>query len=507
MKPVGADVVVLGSGFAGSLAALLIQRSGLQVALVDRWGHPRFAIGESSTPAADYVLQDLARTYDVPRLAPLAKYGTWQQTYPQLVCGLKRGFSYFLQQAGEEFRCRGDHGNELLVTASRNDAAGDTHWLRSDVDDFLVHLAQAQGVLFYDHTELTIGPGNNEWILEGNRKGQALRLSARFLIDATGEAAVLPRRLGILPDHARLATNSRALFAHFTHVEGWHQYLQQAGGTADHPFCCDDAAQHHLLDEGWMWQLRFNNGVTSAGFALDALQCPMPAGRTPEQEWAALVRRYPSLHQQFTHSQRVQPAGGLVRTARMQRLAGKFAGQNWVLLPHTAGFVDPLHSTGIAQSLCGIERLLQILRDHWGRASIGDALRQYEQTLRDEFALIDQLVSGGYQARRQARLFAAYAMLYFAAATTYERKRREGTLERGAAFLCADDPGFRRVATELKRDLDRLSRNQPGEAALSEFEQAACDALRPFNHVGLFAPAVPNMYYHTAEGRAGSERT
>ncbi len=59
------DVVVLGSGFSGSLLAQILGRTGRSVALLDNHGHPRFAIGESSTPAANLILKELADRYDL----------------------------------------------------------------------------------------------------------------------------------------------------------------------------------------------------------------------------------------------------------------------------------------------------------------------------------------------------------------------------------------------------------------------------------------------------------
>src|SRR5687768_1896818 len=103
MKPLAVEVAIIGSGFSGSLTALLLSRIGRSCALVDRASHPRFAIGESSTPNADLALLAIAREYDLPRIAPLAKYGTWQRTYPHIVGGLKRGFSYFHHQPGQPF--------------------------------------------------------------------------------------------------------------------------------------------------------------------------------------------------------------------------------------------------------------------------------------------------------------------------------------------------------------------------------------------------------------------
>ena len=107
------DVVIVGSGFSGSIVSLLLNRIGLSVLLLDRDRHPRFAIGESSTPAADFVLADLARKYDLPRLLPLAQFGSLRSAYPQLGCGLKRGFSYFQHTTGQPFALRPDRSNEL----------------------------------------------------------------------------------------------------------------------------------------------------------------------------------------------------------------------------------------------------------------------------------------------------------------------------------------------------------------------------------------------------------
>ena len=57
---VDVDVAIVGSGFAGSLTASCLARRGWRVALVERGRHPRFAIGESSTPLANLLLEELA---------------------------------------------------------------------------------------------------------------------------------------------------------------------------------------------------------------------------------------------------------------------------------------------------------------------------------------------------------------------------------------------------------------------------------------------------------------
>jgi tetracycline 7-halogenase / FADH2 O2-dependent halogenase len=494
-----ADVAILGAGFGGSVTALLLQRVGLKTVLLDRGSHPRFAIGESSTPVADYVLRDLARLYDLPRLAPLAKYGSWQAAYPHLVCGRKRGFSYFRQPPLSRFQPNSDHSNELLVAASSDDLHADTHWLRADVDAFLADEARAAGVPFFDRAEVSLTPQKEGWALIGCREGEDLRIRVAFVVDATGEAGVVLRTLGIASDVHRLFTNSRAVFSHFAGMRPWHDLLAAAGGRVDdHPFHCDHAALHQVIDEGWMWQLPFENGVTSAGFTIDALQHPVDSSVSPEQEWNALLERYPSISDQFASARIVEPPGKILRSARLQRLAARKAGSNWALLPYTAGFIDPLHSTGIAQTLCGIERLAQILGEHWNKPSLGPALGQYESILDREITLIDKLVSGCYMARRDLRLWAAFSMLYFAAATTYERRRHSKTLPVEAAFLCADDLDFRRIVDDLWQSL-RVLTDAPtcSESQIARFERELANAIRPYNHVGLCDPEVHNMYRYT----------
>src|SRR5262245_19850248 len=68
------DVAIIGSGFGGSLTALLLNEIGLRSVLIDRSSHPRLVLGESSTPLADFVLKSLAQRYGLLRVEPLAEY-------------------------------------------------------------------------------------------------------------------------------------------------------------------------------------------------------------------------------------------------------------------------------------------------------------------------------------------------------------------------------------------------------------------------------------------------
>ena len=93
------QVAVVGSGFAGALLARLLARQGLAVTLIERGQHPRFAIGESTTPLANLCLGRLRGQYGLPDLHHLAAHGRWLAHLPGLRRGLKRGFTFYRHEA------------------------------------------------------------------------------------------------------------------------------------------------------------------------------------------------------------------------------------------------------------------------------------------------------------------------------------------------------------------------------------------------------------------------
>lgn len=480
------DVAILGSGFSGSILAWVLQRSGLRTVLIDKARHPRFAIGESSTPAANLILRSLAQKYDLPDLETLSRYGSWRSVWPEMRCGLKRGFSYFAHQPNKPFSTDENNANQLLVAASVSDDVGDTQWFRADVDHFLASKAATAGTILLEGTHLVSArrksPGN--WSLELCQANQTRSISTDFVVDASGAGQALVRSGAVEGLSATLQTRSRAIFSHVRSLPLWEDCLIKMadGGNAQHPFRCDDSAMHHLLNEGWMWWLRFHGDVTSIGLVLSDEERSVDSV-SPEAEFRAVLARYPSLSTAFENI----VATEVTRTGRLQRLNENVAGEDWALLPSTAGFVDPLHSTGIAHSLSGVERLASVLTQQRGACRAG-ALADYGEQIIKELRWIDQLVSGCYRCLRDFRKFTAFSMCYFAAATTYERRRLAG--ESRVGFLCADDRKLVEAVSELAGEIaDHSSAN---------FEAACQAALSPVNHVGLFGPPHPNMYECTA---------
>ena len=238
------DIAIVGSGFAGSLMAMIARRLGLSAVLVERGKHPRFMIGESSTPLSNLLLEDLSTRYNLPAVKPLAKSGSWQQHYPDLACGLKRGFTFYHHVLGHPDVPDPDHRNQLLVAASPNNKIADTHWYRATFDAFLVEQAQSLGVDYIDELALEkLRLQHDEITLEGYKDGRPLALRARFVVDATGPRGFLHRALQLpeakLPDYP----STQALYSHFSNVKRLDQIDP---GPEMHPYPVDDAAVHHV---------------------------------------------------------------------------------------------------------------------------------------------------------------------------------------------------------------------------------------------------------------------
>lgn len=479
------DVAVIGGGFGGSLTALLLRRAGRSVAIIERGSHPRFALGESATPLADLVLADLARRYDLPRIAPLAEYGTWQQTYPELVCGLKRGFSYFHHHRRQSWQPRPGQGNELLIAASEGPADADTHWLRSVFDEFIAREAQAAGVTLFDRAEIGELAGGPPWTLSGTQKGAPFKINARFIIDASGEGRVLAKKLNIADEPEKMKTCSRSVYGHFRGVRSWCEVMNDAEAPlSHHPFPCDDAALHQVFDGGWMWILRFNNGVTSAGWLLDAERFAFDTSLSAADEWRHWLAEFPSIESQFADARLVDPPGGLRRTGRLQHRLRRAAGDGWAMLPTTVYTLDALHSTGNAHTLSAIERLVDLLEGDWFTTGMSARLAEYDRRLQAEITHIDTLVHGCYRAMGQFELFAAFTMFYFIAAHNCEAQRRQG--ERNLAFLWATEPRFTADLAKSYQQLLDITRNGAAPAAeVRSFTADVARRLQRYNIAGL----------------------
>jgi FADH2 O2-dependent halogenase len=470
------DIAVVGSGFAGTITALALRRRGHTVAIVEQGHHPRFAIGESSTPLANLLLEEIADQYDLPAVRAFSKWGTWRRAHPTVGVGLKRGFTFLFHEPGLPFTSNAHHDRELMVAASPHDDVADTHWYRPDFDMALVAMAEEAGVVYFDDTTLDSFVDDGRSVrLDGIRRGAAVSIDASFVVDASGPRGCLYRLLSLGDAPSRYLPATTGIFTHFADVARWDALHTPEGVP---PFPPDDAALHHIFPGGWIWVLRFNNGLTSAGAALSAPALAALTGSDGAEKWAHLMAQFPAIGAQFAHARAVRPFVELRRLAFRSRMV---CGSRWALLPSAVGIVDPLLSTGFPLTLLGIQRLLAVLESTVPGAERDQRLAAYAQITLDELDATEQLVGALYATMDDPALFKRLTLLYFAAASYSETVRRLGRPERAQGFLLQSHPQF----GPRLRACAAAAAARPAGTARARLLDWIDRAIEPFDTAGL----------------------
>lgn len=473
---IDADVAVIGSGFAGALTALALRQSGRQVVLLERGRHPRFAIGESTTPLTNLLLEDLAERYDLPQVRPFSKWSTWRRTRPDLDVGLKRGFTFLFHRPGEPFADDADRTRQLLVAASPNDEAADTHWFRPGFDRALVEQAAAAGVDYLDDVALeTARSRPSGMTLDGTRQGRRLVVDAGFVVDASGPRGFLATALRTGDMAPAWMPPTQGLYTHFQGVARWADIAPPVG---EPPYPPDDAALHHVFPGGWIWVLRFASGLTSAGAALtDPLAAQVVAADGAEA-WARLLQTLPSVQQQFERSHPTRP---FVHASRIAFRTREVTGEHWAMLPSAAGVIDPLLSTGFPLTLLGIGRLVALLDSTRPGSARQAALAAYSTDTQDELDVTERLVAGLYASMADPELFKRLSLLYFAAASYSETVRRIQRPDLAPGFLLHNHPVF---GPELRACASAALAAPQGQARIQLLDRID-RAIAPFDAAGL----------------------
>jgi FADH2 O2-dependent halogenase len=471
------QVVVVGSGFAGSLTAMIAKRLGYSTALIERGRHPRFAIGESSTPLANLLLEEIATEYDLPFVRPLCKWGTWQKQLPQLPCGLKRGFTFYHHKFDRPFGPDPERRRQLLVGASPRDEIADTHWYRPHFDHYLVQQARTLGVDFWDETILNNATkAANGMLLDGTRHGKAVEFSAEFVVDATGPRGFLFSALGLPEKKFTALPATQALFSHFRNVGPLPDSFSSSGRTPPYP--PEQAAVHHVFPGGWVWVLKFNNGITSAGVAAtDAVARRMDFS-SGQPAWRRLLERLPSLAEIFQPARAVIP---FVHSPRLAFRSGVVAGPNWALLPSAAGFVDPLLSTGFPLTLLGVARIARLLGSHWQKSSFQAQIDDYGRLTLLELDSAARLVGALYATMDRFDLFKELTLLYFAAASFSETARRLGKPQLADSFLLCRHAVFAKQLRQICAASTKPLSPRKAAKVLREIREA----IEPLDVAGL----------------------
>ncbi|MBV9143924.1 MAG: tryptophan 7-halogenase [Pseudonocardiales bacterium] len=458
------DVAIIGGGIGGSITAAILARNGVDVLLAEGTPHPRFTIGESTTPETSLSLRLLATRYGVPELGNLSTYSNVQKIAP--TSGVKRNFCYVGHHIGERAR---PHECAQFPTFPQP-LGPDMHYFRQDIDAYLFQVAVKYGATAKNGTLIEDVEFHDD--LVQLRAADGSTFLARYVVDAGGRNALIPTKLGLRDAEPRFQTKTRTIFTHMLGVLPWEAVGPK---KEDHgmPSPFSEGTLHHFFKGGWIWIIPFNNHpqsvnpLCSIGINLDIDSYPIHPGISAEQEFWGIIKNYPSIADQLRQARAVRP---FVSTGRTQFSSKKIVGTRFCLLPHAAEFVDPLYSTGMAITVNCINALAHRLIE---AARSGDynteRFRYIEEWTKKSFDVADDTIWCTYESFSDFRLFNAvlkmFAIQQFYTTTspleTWARYLRTGNREvfsrmeehprRGAQ--CADFPEIREMVTSITKEI------------------------------------------------------
>ena len=396
------DVVILGSGLAGSVSGSILARQGADVVLIDAGQHPRFAVGESMTPQLVEWLHILADRYDVPEIRHLldVKGITKHITATH---GRKQHFGFIRHEPGKEPDPR--EANMFVIPSILTESC---HLYRQDTDSYFFHVAARYGCTTRQNWRAVDLDFDEDGVTVTGHSGEKFR--AKYLIDASGFRSPLAQKLDLREQPARFKHHSRSLFTHYIGIKPFDEVSHHPASLRP-PALWHGGTLHHVIERGWFWIIPFDNHkdsmnpLCSVGLTFDERKYPKPTDMTPDEEFHHYLDMYPAVKRQFAGASRVRE---WVSTDRLQYSSKHSIGYRWCLMSHAAGFIDPLFSRGLSNTFEVVDalasRILDSLKDdNW-------SVERYEYVDRLERGLLqynDDLVNSSFISFGHFRLWNA----------------------------------------------------------------------------------------------------
>lgn len=344
------DVIILGSGLAGSILATILAKHNTRVLMLDKATHPRFAIGEALTSHTEKLFSLLSHQYSIPEFAHLSSFNNICTNITDSGCGYKRSFGFLYHREGKE---------QLSQERIQWGVTHSSHLFRQEIDHYLVKVAIKYGAKLLSGINVTdLSTDENKVEVEVNN-GELL--TANYLIDASGYSSLLAKKYNLREKPTRFKSQSRTIFTHMTGVKNTDDCLKDNHQNVVPWY---KGTVHHVFDGGWMWIIPFNNhetstnSISSVGLNLDVRRFPKYNSITPEVEWESIISRFPTIANQFENA---KPIRKWISTGNLQYSSSSCVGERFYVLPHASGFIDPIFSVGLIQTLTIISPLAAII--------------------------------------------------------------------------------------------------------------------------------------------------
>ena len=301
------DVLIIGAGPAGSVAASMIHRAGLTVRVVEREKFPRFVIGESLLPRCMEVLED------AHFLEAFKKKGFQEKFGAKFMKDEKVSDFNFSEQFSKGWTWtwqvqRAEFDLTLITEVEKMGVPVDFQTTVSAIE------------FFEDETSLTT-------VIHAD--GSTEKIAARFIVDASGYGRVIPRLFNL--DKPSNLDPRKAVFAHVNDI---HR------NDYDEP---NRIIAVMYAPGVWAWIIPFSTGVTSLGF-VGSFDFFSQTGGDEQYQFKAYIDGNEYLKKRFGDASWVFLPRKL---EAWSATTDKFYGNGFVLTGNVTEFLDPIFSSGV----------------------------------------------------------------------------------------------------------------------------------------------------------------
>lgn len=306
MKTEKVDVLVIGAGPSGTVAASIINKAGFKVKIVEKLKFPRFVIGESLLPRCMEALTEAG-------FVEAVKAANFQEKF------------------GAKFVKNGKVCDYLF--ADQFTPGWNWTWQvpREEFDKILADTVEKMGVpVCYETTVTDIKFNGSDSVttvedLEGNKS----QIEARFIVDGSGYGRVIPRLFNL--DKPSNLVPRKTLFAHVVDLKR---------SMDDEPNRITIIVHQKGI---WVWVIPFSNGNTSVGFVGDPEFFKQQQGNNEEQ-LRALIATEPYLSDRLKDVEMIFEPRVLESWSAS---SSTFHDDGFVLTGNVTEFLDPVFSSGV----------------------------------------------------------------------------------------------------------------------------------------------------------------
>jgi len=301
------DVLIIGAGPSGSIAASYLNNNNIKVKVIEKTFFPRFVIGESLIPRCMDHFEEAGLLDCIKSMGFEKKKGA-RFIREHQVCNFDfskkftKGWDWTWQVP------RADFDNTLAQEMIKNGV---------DVE----FGSEVTNVVFNENTSTTTIKDK-----EGNQK----HIDAKFIIDSSGFGRVLPRILG-LEKPSEIPKNSSI----FTHVEDTNRPEGEEGTIITFDI---------VKQKVWLWVIPFSNGKTSIGYVGPTDFIESYGDNTTEalQEMMQLSKHYRDRFKGVDYQ--FEPK----KITNFSKSVTKLYGKGFALTGNSAEFLDPVFSSGVS---------------------------------------------------------------------------------------------------------------------------------------------------------------